>query len=104
MITNLFKSLFSFNLATLIGGLVGLIMYANYTGSMPLPPLLFSQKLYLVCFIFVLMFHFFLWIFLDKASFFNFKNRIRELLIDYICLMFMLTCSCATAFLFNTFY
>lgn len=104
MIGNLFKSLFSFNMATIIGALVGLIIYVSYTGAMPLPPILFSQKLYLICFIFVLLFHFFLWIFLDKASFFNFKNRMSDLVVDYVCLMLMLTCSCATAFLLNTFY
>lgn len=104
MFSTLIKSLFSFKLATIVGLFVGVILFLNYTGSMPLPPILFSQKLYFVCFVFVLMFHFFLWIFLDKASFFNFKNRMRDLFLDYVCLMAALTCACATSFLFNTFY
>ena len=46
MISHLFKNLFSFNIASFTGIIVGWVLFTTYTGSMPLPPLLFSQELY----------------------------------------------------------
>ena len=79
-------------------------MYFVYNGPNPLPPILFSTDLYGICLFAVAVFHFFLWIILDKVSFFNIKNRFSGLVVDYCVFMISMTCSCATAFLINTFY
>lgn len=104
MISHLFKNLFSFNIASFTGIIVGWVLFTTYTGSMPLPPLLFSQELYFMGFLGVCLFHFFLWVLLDKASFYNIKNRLKDLLTDYIVLMVVTICFCAMSFLIATFY
>lgn len=104
MISQLFKNLFSFNIASFAGIIVGWVLFNTYTGAMPLPPLLFSHELYFMGMLGVCIFHFFLWVLLDKASFYNIKNRLKDLLIDYIVLMIVTTCFCAMSFLIATFY
>ena len=64
MLGSLFKTLFTFNIASFVGVLIGLIFYFSYDGDMPLPPFLFSMDLYWICLFGVAVFHFFLWIFL----------------------------------------
>lgn len=104
MLTHFFKSLFSFNIASIAGIITGWILFVTYTGSMPLPPLLFSRELYFMCLLGTSIFHFFLWVIFDKASFYNIKNRLKDLLLDYMVLMTVTTCFCALVFLINTFY
>ncbi len=104
MLTNFFKHLFSFNIASFAGIIVGWMLFMTYTGSMPLPPLLFSRELYVMGLLGVSIFHFFLWVLLDKASFYNIKNRMKDLVVDYMVLMAVTTCFCSMLFLINTFY
>ena len=104
MLNNFFKTLFSFNVASAVGVLIGLIFYVSYDGSMPLPPFLFSKDLYGICLFGVAVFHFFLWVFLDKSSFYNIKNRLSDFVVDYVVLMVTMVCSCSVSFLINTFY
>ncbi|MBQ8251475.1 MAG: hypothetical protein IJY92_06160 [Alphaproteobacteria bacterium] len=104
MLTYFFKHLFSFNIASFSGIVAGWALFMTYTGSMPLPPLLFSRELYFMGLLGASIFHFFLWVLLDKASFYNIKNRMKDLLLDYLVLMAVTTCFCSMLFLINTFY
>lgn len=104
MITYFFKQLFSFNIASFSGIIAGWALFMTYTGSMPLPPLLFSHELYFMGLLGASIFHFFLWVLFDKASFYNIKNRMKDLLLDYLVLMAVTTCFCSMLFLINTFY
>ena len=104
MFASFFNTLFTFNFTNFVGIVCGLILYMTYNGPHPLPPFLFSVDLYWISLFAVAVFHFFLWIMLDKVSFFNIKNRLVGLVVVYLVLMISITCSCSTAFLINTFY
>ena len=104
MLSDFFKKLFSCNFISIVGIFIGFILFATYTGNLPLPPILFSQELYFMALLGIMIFHFFLWVLLDKSSFANIKNRLMDLVVDYVVLLITIICAASTIFLINTFY
>ncbi len=104
MLNEFLKKMFSFNIVSLAGIFAGFVVFLTYTGSLPLPPVLFSSEMFFMSFLGIMLFHFFLWILLDKASFYNMKNRLGDLLIDYVVFLVTIICATSTIFLINTFY
>lgn len=98
------KHLFTFHLVTVIGIIVGLILFNIHSEANPLSSFLLSSSIYFIGFLIVFSLHFIYWIFIDKATFYNIKSRFLDMLIDYIYLIVSTLATIGTLFIIDTFF
>lgn len=82
---------------------MGLILYNAQSEANPLSSFLTAGKLYLIGFLVVAALHFTLWIFSDKATTYNIKERLLNLSGDYFFLIASVLCTIGSLFVLNTF-
>lgn len=97
------KFFFGFHAITILGFFIGCIIFNIQSETNPLTGIISSGKLYFIGFMIVFVLHFLYWIFADKATFFNIKNRIFSLLWDYVFLILTTLSTVGTLFLLNTY-
>ncbi len=100
---NFLKYFFGFHFISILGVLVGMFLYSAQSETNPLSSFLTAPNLYVICFFTVLVIHFILWIFVDKSTTFNIKNRLLSIIGDYFFLVFSILGTIGTLFLLNTF-
>ena len=98
-----FKFFFGFHVITILGFFIGCIIFNIQSETNPLTGIVSSVKLYIIGFSMVFVLHFLYWIFGDKATFFNIKNRLFLLFWDYIFLILSTLSTVGTLFLLNTY-
>ena len=98
-----FKFFFGFHVITILGFFIGCIIFNIQSETNPLTGIVSSGKLYFIGFSMVFVLHFLYWIFADKATFFNIKNRLFLLFWDYIFLILSTLSTVGTLFLLNTY-
>lgn len=103
IIARSFKFFFGFHVITILGFFIGCIIFNIQSETNPLTGIVSSGKLYFVGFLMVFVLHFLYWIFADKATFFNIKNRIFLCVWDYIFLILTTLSTVGTLFLLNTY-
>lgn len=97
------KFLFGFRFVSLIGVFIGSIIYNIQSETNPLDVILTSLNLYLIGLLIVFVVHFILWIFSDKATFYNIKGRVFGFVIDYVFLLLSILSTVGALFLINAF-
>lgn len=98
-----FKFFFGFHVITMLGVFIGCVIFNIQSETNPLMGIVSSGKLYMIGFSTVFVLHFLYWIFADKATFFNIKNRLFLLFWDYIFLIISTLSTVGTLFLLNTY-
>lgn len=102
-LSGVLKFLFGFRFVSLIGVFIGSIIYNIQSETNPLDVILTSLNLYLIGLLIVFVVHFILWIFSDKATFYNIKGRIFGFVFDYVFLLLSILCTVGSLFLINAF-
>lgn len=98
------KTLFSFNIATVLGMIIGLMISLKHVHTSPLPPVLSSSAMYILCFFIVFAIQAALWVFLDKMNLSHLKIRFGDWISHYITLMIVINCTCCLYFIVSVFY
>lgn len=101
--SGILKFFFGYRFVTLVGIIIGSIIYNIHSETNPLDLILTSVNLYVICLLIVLAEHFILWIFADKATFYNIIGRILSFISDYIFLVLAILCTVGSLFLLNAF-
>lgn len=96
--------LFSFHFVTLLGVVIGTILFDIHSEANPLSSFLLSSHVYFVGFLIVFPLHFLYWIFIDKGTFYNIKSRILNMITDYMLLVLSTLCTIGTLFMIDTFF
>ncbi|MBR4931568.1 MAG: hypothetical protein IKZ02_00925 [Alphaproteobacteria bacterium] len=102
-ISAIFKSIFRFRFITIIGFFIGCIIYDIHSEINPLSNILKTVDLYIIGCFMVFVLHFVLWIFTDKATFYNIKGRVLNFLGDVFFLFASTLGTVGSLFLLNTF-
>ncbi len=97
------KYFFGFHFVSILGVLVGFILYNIQSVTNPLSSFLQAETLYIVGFFSVAALHFILWIFVDKATTYNLKGRILSFIGDYFFLIAAILSTVGSLFLLHTF-
>ncbi len=97
------KYFFGFHFVSMIGVIVGFLLYNAHSEKNPLSTFLTTPDLYFIGFLLVAALHFCLWIFTDKASSFNIKGRLLNFIGDYFFLVLSTLCTIGSLFLLTTF-
>ncbi len=98
-----FKFFFGFRFVTVLGVLIGCIVYNVHSETNPLDVILTTPDLYIIGFLIVFALNFICWIFLDKATFYNIRSRIFDLIFDFVFLILSGLSTVGALFLINTF-
>lgn len=101
--SGILKFLFGFRFVSLIGLLIGSLIYCIQSETNPLDVILTSVNLYFIGLLIVFAIHFILWIFSDKATFYNIKSRIVAFACDYVFLLLSILSAVGTLFILNAF-
>lgn len=97
------KYFFGFHFISIIGVVIGLFFYNVQSEINPLSSFLTAGNLYLIGFLVVAALHFILWIFSDKATTYNLKGRLLNLVGDYFFLIASVLGTVGTLFVLETF-
>ncbi len=100
---NFLKYFFGFHFISTIGVLVGSFLYSVQSETNPISSFLTAPNLYVICVVTVIVIHFILWIFVDKSTSFNLKNRLLNMIGDYFFLVISILGTVGSLFLLNTF-
>lgn len=98
-----FKFVFGFHFVTILGVLIGYIIYNIHSETNPLNVILTTPDIYIIGFLIVFALNFIYWIFSDKATFYNIKNRIFGLFVDFVFFILSGLGTVGTLFLADTF-
>lgn len=102
-IFSVIKHLFAFHVVTVIGIIVGAILFNIHSEANPLSSFLLSSSLYFIGLLIVFSLHFIYWIFVDKGTFYNIKSRLLDMITDYIYLIIATMATVGTLFMIDTF-
>lgn len=100
---NFFKLIFEFHFITVLGVIIGCIIYNIHSETNPLNNILTTPDIYIIGFLIVFALNFIYWIFSDKASFYNIKNRLINMFLDFIFLVLSALSTIGSLFLLSTF-
>ena len=97
------KFFFGYHFITVLGVIIGCIVYNVHSETNPLNVILTTPDLYIIGFLIVFALNFIYWIFSDKATFYNIKIRLIDLFSDFIFLVLSALSTVGTLFLITTF-
>ena len=102
-LTSFFKTLTFFRFLPACGLIMGAWIYSIHTEQQPLSMYLLEIKTYLIAFLIVLGLRLFVWLTLERATFYDIKGLIQSILLDFSLFILMMWSVIGTLFLFNTF-
>ena len=97
------KFFFDYHFITVLGVIIGCIVYNVHSETNPLDIILTTPDLYIIGFLIVFALNFIYWIFADKTSFYNIKMRLIDLFSDFVFLVLSALSTVGTLFLITTF-
>lgn len=100
---NVLKYIFGFHFISILGVIVGIILYDIQSESNPLSSFLTAPSLYLIALLVTGVIHFILWISVDKATSYNMKGRVLGFITDYFILIACILSTAGSLFMMNTF-
>lgn len=98
-----FKAFVSPRFMALCGMLMGAWIYSRQTELRPLSDLLREIETYLIAFVVVLGYRTFVWLVVDKATFYEFKNFLKSIVLDFFVFVAMMLSMVGTLFLLKNF-
>ena len=101
--SSFFKTLTSFRFLPACGLIMGAGIYSIHTEQSPLSMYLQEIKTYLIAFLIVLGLRLFVWLTVERATFYDIKGLIQSILLDFTLFILMMWSMIGTLFLFNTF-
>ncbi len=104
LVGRFFRFFFEFRFITILGVIIGSIVYNVHSETNPLNVILTTPDLYIIGFLIVFALNFICWIFIDKATFYNIKTRLLDLVFDFVFLILSGLSTVGTLFLINTFF
>ncbi len=99
----LFNNLIAYRFLSLCGIAMGAYIFSLRSEFMPLTSFLLEMKTYLIALLIVLGFRLFIWISIDKATFYDISSLIKNIIVDYIMCVLMMICTIGTLFVVDTF-
>lgn len=97
------KFFFGYHFITILGVIIGCIVYNVHSETNPLNVILTTPDLYIIGFLIVFALNFIYWIFSDKATFYNIKMRLIDLFSDFVFLVLSALSTVGTLFLLTAF-
>ena len=97
------KFFFGYHFITILGVIIGCIVYNIHSETNPLNVILTTPDLYIIGFLIVFALNFIYWIFSDKATFYNIKMRLIDLFSDFVFLVLSALSTVGTLFLLTAF-
>lgn len=103
VLSSFFKTLTAFRLAPICGLIMGGWIYHIHTEQNPLSMYLLESRTYLIAFLIVLGLRLFVWLTLERATFYDIKGLIKSIVLDFALFILMMWSIVGTLFLLNTF-
>lgn len=102
-IMSFFKSFVGFRFSILLGLGMAIWLFMTQSEQQPLAAFLTSAHIYLIALFTILGLRLLIWVIIEKGSFYNITETIRNIIIDYITCIAALLSMSACLFLVQTF-
>ena len=91
--SSFFRNLFRFRLINVCGIIIALIVWNMTSERQPLSNFLFHSNLYIIISLVVLAFHIFIWLAVQRGSFYDFGRLLKNFVQDWVILnLIVLSC------------